>query len=158
MHSAPPVRITLAHDPAWSAFVIVVAGAAAANLAVWATLHAQAPRVLASVLALCAAVMAGCFVWRVLRRSLSAPGVLVWDGAAWSWVRDEPLPPATGEVRVMVDLGAWMLLRFRPGTAGSAPIWLPVSRRRAGAFWPQWRAALYSRHRGPVPSVTADHS
>jgi hypothetical protein len=158
MHSAPPVRITLAHEPVWSAFVVSLAGVAAANLVAWAALHAQASLVFASSLALFAALMAGCLVWRRLQRRPSAPGALDWDGTAWFWSCDEPLASATGDVRVMIDLGAWMLLRFRPDTAGPAPTWLPVTRRRAGALWPQWRAALFSRRLGAGPVVAADRS
>src|SRR6187431_647196 len=158
MHSAPPVRITLAHEPAWSAFVIALSGAAAANLAGWGALHAQAPRVVASVLALLAALMAVCLVWRVMHQGLSAPGILVWDGAVWHWVCDEPPVSATGDVRVMVDLGGWMLLRFRPDAPGPAPTWLPVSRQRAGALWPHWRAAVFSRRPGTTPAAAADRS
>jgi hypothetical protein len=158
MHSAPPVRITLAHEPVWSASVVALAGAAAANLVAWAALHAQASPVFASGLALFAALMAGCLVWRRLQRRPSASGALVWDGAAWFWSRDEPLASATGDVRVMIDLGAWMVLRFRPDTAGPAPTWLPVTRQRAGALWPQWRAALFSHRPGAAPAVTAERS
>ena len=158
MHSAPPVRITLAHEPGWSAFVVALAGAAAANLVAWAALHAQASPVFASALALFAALMAGCLVWRRLQRRPSAASALVWDGTVWLWSRDEPLASATGDVRVMIDLGGWMLLRFRPDTADPAPTWLPVTRRRAGALWPQWRAALFSRRLGAAPAVTTDRS
>jgi hypothetical protein len=69
---------------------------------------------------------------------------VIWDGQLWqvddarrSWLRE------TGELAVMVDLGGWMLLRFRPGS-GAKAAWFGVGRRDCGAAWHGLRCALFA--------------
>jgi hypothetical protein len=144
MHAAPPVRMSLAHGAAWDMFVISGACLAAANLAAWAASWVQASIPAAALAALLAAGASGGLAALALRRRGTPCGVLAWDGASWQWSPDTA-DPCAGELHVMVDLGAWILLRFSP-TAPTAPVaWLGASRRDAAALWPAWRAALYSR-------------
>ncbi|MDP1690457.1 MAG: hypothetical protein Q8L49_00575 [Burkholderiaceae bacterium] len=157
MHAAPPVRISLAPDVGWRAFVTACASAAAANLAAWLmTLARQSTAAIAAVALLAAVLAAGLALWG-LRRDNAGGGVLAWDGAAWQWAPAN-VQPAAGDLHVMIDLGAWLLLRFVPGASAQPVRWLVASRRQGGALWPLWRAALFSPPRSAEPSVNADPS
>ena len=82
---------------------------------------------------------------------------LGWDGQGWT-VQSLPLvagvAPIAGEITVAVDLGLWMLLRFRSHTRSrwSLPQWLPVQRRGVEAKWHGLRCAVYS----PRPRAASD--
>jgi len=148
MHAAPPVRMNLAPDRAWQVFVTLCTSVASANLAAWVALQTQAPTRIAALAALLAAgACAGLLALRWARRRDAVMGVLAWDGLGWHW-SPGAAAPCPGDVRVMVDLGAWLLLRFAPMGGGQAVVWLATSRRHAGAAWPAWRAALYARRSG----------
>jgi len=148
MHSAPPVRMSLSADSRWHAFIVICMSAAAANLAAWIGSQVSQSPTAGSVPALVSAILAGSSAWILLRRS-NPGGVLTWDGAVWFWARGKvqaaPSDPLSGDVRVVIDLGTWMLVRFRPTAPPRRVVWLPVSRRYAGALWPAWRAVLFSR-------------
>jgi len=66
---------------------------------------------------------------------------LGWTGR--EWVVGAPGQPAASpaRVRLMVDLGAWVLLRLQP--AGGRTRWLGVARGAAAGPWHLLRAALY---------------
>jgi hypothetical protein len=97
-------------------------------LALWLTL--PLPHLLAAL----ASVLAAAMAWLGSR---PRPVHLQWNGEHWA------ADGHAGEVDVLLDLGPWMLLRFRPPDA--RPRWLPVPRREAGASEQGLRAALYSR-------------
>jgi hypothetical protein len=67
---------------------------------------------------------------------------LRWDGQAW-YLGDATSDAVPGELGVMLDLGAWMLLRFKPLPSGKV-VWLPVQRRGLEAEWHALRCAVYA--------------
>jgi hypothetical protein len=77
-----------------------------------------------------------------------APVELRWDGRVWR-LRQGPAsaaePPA-GELRVVLDLGPWMLLRFasRAPTGRSRIDWVPVQRLGLEAHWHGLRCAVHA--------------
>ena len=146
MHTAPPVRMSLAPNRAWHGAVALCAAAAAANPAAWVALQLEGPAatVVATSLAAAAAASLSALWW--VRREATT-GVLTWDGGAWQWSSDDAAPVAV-EPRVMIDLGPWLLLRMAPKLLARRAVLRVASRRRAGASWPQWRAALYARRTG----------
>jgi hypothetical protein len=160
MHAAPPVRMSLVADPCWHAFITACTSAAAANLTAWAASQALQSPTVSGVPVLASAMVAGSLVWALLRRGNAGDSVVTWDGAARRWAPGNVQPtrsePVVGDLRVTIDLGPWILLRF----VAAAPLrlvrWLPVSRRQAGASWPAWRAALFSRHASPDPITAID--
>jgi len=162
MHAAPPVRMSLAPDAAWRTFATACAGAAAGNLAAWIGSQANRPAAEVAVLALLAAALAAALAWCSLRRGNAGRGILSWDGAAWQWAPGQAQPgdsqPSPGELRVMVDLGGWILLRFVPGASAQRVNWMVASRRQGGAQWPLWRAALFSRRPSAASTAAADPS
>lgn len=74
------------------------------------------------------------------------PATLRWDGRQFALGE----PPLDGKVDVCLDVGGWLLLRFRP--AGSrhpwTAAWLPVS--AAGCDASQWHALRCALH-APTP-------
>jgi hypothetical protein len=155
MHAAPPVRIETAPDRAWRCFVSASAGAAAASLVAWVAMLRGMTGTDAAWLAMLAAASVAPVAWWAGRRRESRAGALVWDGAAWAWAPERG-EAATGELRVMIDLGAWMLLRFAPAGARHGALWRAASRRQAPALWPAWRAALHARRPTAEPGAATD--
>jgi hypothetical protein len=131
VHAAPPVRVTLGRSVGWVVFNAVVAGAALANLAAWGLEHLGRSAWPAVPIGLAAAVAAGWRVWRA-----GAPGALHWDGGSWQF------GGLDGDVTPMLDLNAWLLLRFDP-VAGRRR-WIAASRASSQGPWAALRAALYS--------------
>ena len=133
MRAAPPVQMACGRDGRWRYAVGVLVAATAVGLGHWASgWLGRSPEVL--VVATLLAAMAGVGVaWGL--GGMADPGWLVWDGRAWA-LQGQP-----GQVAVMIDLGSWMLLRFR--TQGSTGWrWLPLSVRTCGAPAHLCRAAL----------------
>ena len=88
------------------------------------------------------------------------PVSLRWDGQHWHLG-----PPALagrepqrGELRALIDLGPWMLLRFEPvdSTWHHRSTWVPAQRRGLEAQWHALRCAVYSPRPPPGPDVAAD--
>jgi hypothetical protein len=145
------VRIDVPPDAAWRWSSSALGAFAAMALAAWSGLRlGVASPVIA--LGLAAAGIGGAVF---ARRALRAPvGVLRWDGQSWWW---RALPASgvghsgdeiPGRVRVAIDLGRWMLLRFddaASATRSRGSRWLPLSALAAGSDWPAARARLLSR-------------
>ena len=142
---------------AWPGFIAACVGASTANLIAWAGSQAERSTPEQAVAALLGAAVTAAWVWRSVRRNGAGAGALAWDGAVWHWAAPSAQPLA-GELRVMIDLGAWMLLRFAPHESGRRAAWLPVSRRQAGPAWSQWRATLFSTRRASEPGAAPDPS
>jgi hypothetical protein len=137
VRQAPPVSLRCDGSRAWRAVQALLAATACASLVAWLALHAGAGASGAlAAAALCAAI-AGAAIWRRLRPQ---PVELQWDGQRWA------LDGAVGRVDVMMDLGPWLLLRFR--AAAGRDRWLSVP--RAGRARHGLRAALYSRAADPL--------
>ena len=133
MRQAPPIALTLSGGGAWRVAQVALPALSAALvvtwLAPWSPIPAS-PLLVVPVSALLAAV--ACW-WGSAPQSVH----LQWNGERWA------ADGSAGEVDLMLDLGPWMLLRFRPPGARSR--WLPVPRREAGASEQGLRVALYSR-------------
>jgi hypothetical protein len=133
VHPAPPVRVTLGRSAAWVASTAVLGGASMASLGAWLLLHGGSFANGWSVAAAGAlgAATAGAWAWR-----RQAPAALSWDGSGWQWAGRD------GDMRVMIDLDRWVLLRFERSPKGRC--WIAASRRATEGPWPALRAALYS--------------
>jgi hypothetical protein len=136
MRAAPPVLVPVDAAGA-AACVSAVSGLAATGCAAWAWGLAQWPGAWAA--AGVAASLVGAASWRRLR---GAGGRLAWDGGTWHWRGD------TGDLRLMIDADAWMLLVFSPASGGR-PCWLAASARGSAAAWHGLRAAVYCRASTP---------
>ncbi len=138
MRQAPPVGVTCLGGGGWRAVGALLAALAAAAVTAWGLQHQGLSGAVSLAAALPAAALAGALAWRLER---PRPVDLLWNGRVWC------ANDAEGEVDVMLDLGGWMLLRFRP--AAGAVRWLPLAQAQAGAAWHPVRSALFA---APVPA------
>lgn len=149
MRTAPAVQCALEADTRWRAGLCFLQAGTAACAAAWATLWVQGPVWAACALAGAAAALAGGLAWAAGRGGLER---LAWDGTQW-WLHGGAAPSAReAEVRLVVDLGGWLLLRIEPWRTPRRPCWRALSRRRHRAAWHALRCALYAR-RGDAPST-----
>jgi hypothetical protein len=142
MRAAAAVQVTLAPDRGWRLFARLLGAATSAGLA-GALLLGLAPAWAAAGAAL-AALLGACG-----GAALLAPphaGTLRWDGAAWSWQPSGQGTPLAGQVALMIDLGPWVLLRWR--SPGQRARWLPLAQAGAGPMWQPLRVALAAHGRG----------
>ena len=154
MRSAPPVRWVCEANAGWIAVQVTLNAAAAAVGAGWLAAMVGFPTPFPLSAGLAAATLAALASWRWLRH---APVAVEWNGREWSL--GEGPGRAAGQLDAMIDLGGWLLLRFRShdATAGLPTRWLATAcggRRAAGSAF---RAALYSSApQTPLASVRAE--
>jgi hypothetical protein len=146
VHSAPPVAVECGGGLGWRGVQSALYALSAALPVAWMASWSGAPQVGVAAAAMAAAMAGGLIAWRLQR---TMPVRLAWDGACWHAGE----PAANGQVEVMFDLGAWMLLRFRPDPPGAASRWLAVSAAGAGTALHGLRAAAYCRAPGNRPRV-----
>lgn len=88
------------------------------------------------------------------------PVSLRWDGQLWHLGPPASVghEPRAGALRVLVDLGPWMLLRFEPAysTWRHRSIWLPVQRLGLESQWHALRCAVHSPRPRPGADLAAD--
>jgi hypothetical protein len=149
MRVSPPVEVGLRHHDRWRDFVLTIVLSTGAAVTAWLVTAEVAPFVMAvvAVSALAASVAA-------VSIAFPADRILRWTGQRWQLiaVASDRTEAQDGEVRVALDLGSWMLLRFTAtGSARPAVTWLPVQRRGLESGWHGLRCALYAPH---PPSAT----
>lgn len=138
MRGAPPVQLTSGSDARWCGGEAALAAMTAAVAAAWMILHLGFGLVVVVAAALTAASVVAAGWWRWQRQQ--AAHTLAWDGETW---RCDGQP---GEALLMLDAGAWLLLRFVPHEAGCAR-WLPVGVARCGAPAHLCRVAVQAQAR-----------
>jgi hypothetical protein len=156
MRGSPSCAVTLRRFAAWRCAVAVVAAAALASLLAWVLL--APPGRLAGVRV--AIALAGVATLGLALSLLRvAAGTRRWDGSGWTFA-DAARPqaaPTAGGLEVAIDLGTFLLLRFRPhdATGRRSVRWLPVERRGLEREWHAFRCALYSPRPAASPSGAA---
>lgn len=121
----------------------------------WAMLRPDAmPPWVPALVATVSGTLAGAVAWAATGRIGSA--TLAWSRG--NWLLTGPAPQATatrGALELMLDLGPWMLLRFRAHDR-RASRWFGVDASAAGPRWHLLRAALYRpQRRGTAPRGVA---
>jgi hypothetical protein len=165
MRAAPAVSVRCQGGGVWRALRAGLPAVAIGTLALWLGQHfersdsawgaawsvhpswAREPIWIAAALALVVAILCWGLARPVARE-------VRWDGQRWMVDR------RAGRLALMIDLGPWLLLRWRPEAgAGLKRRWLAVSSREAGTAWHPLRAALYSRAppTAPMP-VSPSHN
>jgi hypothetical protein len=162
MRASPAFQVTVQRFGAWRSGVLALVLAAAAALGAWiaAPDNVHPLRIRLAVAAAGALLLAG-GASRLRCRSAS----LRWDTTKWHLgpASTKGEEPHSGRLAVAIDLGAWMLLRFRhDGAAGRRrSMWLPVQRRGLESQWHALRCAVYSArpaegHHGSRPAVSPE--
>ena len=140
MHAAPAVSVRGSGGVGWRLVRSLVPALAAAASTAWLLGLAQGP--VAPALGVAPVVFAFAW-WRVQ----PVAQTLSWDGQRWLLEGQE------GGVVLMMDLGAWLLLRFDPDAPAARRQWVAVSRSAAGAALHGLRAAVYCRPPEPTPGT-----
>ena len=156
MRTAPALQVSLTRFGIWRAAVVVLTLLGMLTVTGWLTgqegLGAAAKGAAMAVVA--------ALLWGIGLSLLRLPARrLAWDGQCWTLgeMGAGGTAPVTGDISVAIDLGPWMLLRFRPGAAlawwqSMQSTWLPVQRRGIEPQWHALRCAVYS----PRAADTAD--
>ncbi len=134
-----PLSIVLTPRRSWRTAVALLVIAAASSAIAWWWLAPAASGVVAGVAvsaAVVAVVASATSLWHL------GSGVLSFDGRAW-WLTTRPGDePTAGAVRVAIDLGGFLLLRFESAQP-SAKAWLPIDANSSPGDWHALRAAVY---------------
>ena len=115
MHSAPPLKVAVRRHGVWRTAVALLAVTACASmLAWWSTQPLPVSRSVSAaawIVGVAVLVCSAGLLWAP-RRSLR------WDRQQW-WVASDGVAERAGELALAIDLGGWMLLRFKPDRAAS---------------------------------------
>jgi len=153
MRASPACQITVCDFAWWRVGVSALVLCVVASAGAWWLASAQRST-WASVSLLMLLLIS---VWAAVGLMRCPPLSLRWDTARWN------LGPAasmgeeasSGQLSVAVDLGAWMLLRFRPDSATKrvSEVWIPVQQAPSYQQWHAFRCAVYLSRpdtRGPA--------
>ena len=147
MRAFAAAQFTLTRFGAWRAAMLGLSALVLLAVGTWLVTQQAMGRV---AWRSCVLAFAALTLWVLVVQPRMAPLSLRWDARRWhlgpaDTAGDEPW---TGGLQVAIDLGPWMLLRFKhdPGTAANGPAvtWLPVQRRGLEAQWHALRCAVYS--------------
>lgn len=144
MRTAPAVHLSLEADTSWRVGLCLLSAAAVASPLMWLALWLQAPPLAALGAAVPGALLVAGLLWR---RSGVAARALAWDGAQWWLLARGESAPRAGRVQLMIDLGAWLLLRFRAVQSARGDArghWLALSQAHHRPHWHALRCALYA--------------
>lgn len=136
---APPLQVEVSRQPLLQGLVALLLSASVAALIAAVAAHLPACWWLMLTLPFVA--------WFGWLSSAVSPRHLQWDGQTW---RLAPLdfdePGDAVQVRAVIDLGDWLLLRCHPVNGRWPPrhTYLPLSRAALGAPWGSLRATLYA--------------
>ena len=133
MRASPACQVSLQRFGAWRIAVVTLALLGAATLAGWLLGREGRPVEWwwGAATSLVLMLLLAASLWRVPVQDLR------WDGQRW-YLGESP-----GDLRVAIDPGPWMLLRFMPSDSVRTR-WLPVQRRGLEAAWHLLRCAVYS--------------
>ena len=151
MRTAPAVHVACRDGGAWRVVCVLTGAAAAATMSMWALawlgVHDALP---AAALALMVGALAGWWAWRC---GVAPPAQLNWDGQQWRLRAHGANADSVGTLRVVIDLGPWMLLRF--DTEAGRVSWQALSAPATGPAWPALRSAVYAQADGAGGGVPA---
>lgn len=145
MRASPAFQLTIRRFGVWRCAIAVLLLASVGSLVAFALAEGESTPVAIRAISLAASaaiVLAGVTHMRCQAVSLR------WDTQRWnlgpaSSVGEEPWP---GHLDVCLDLGVWMMLRFKhdltPG--GRRTHWIPVQRHGIESAWHALRCAVYS--------------
>jgi hypothetical protein len=132
----------------WRAAVLVVGVLAISASTAWAVaMSASEPEHGTTLVVALAALLGVATAWVVWSLTRVEAGVLSCRDAIWTFAADGGMA-RSGTLEVVIDLGAFLLLRLDRSGTGS---WLPVQRRGLEPQWHALRCAVYA----PPASVGA---
>jgi hypothetical protein len=141
MHAPPPFQLTVQRHGLWHLALLMLSALAMLALGL------MGPDASGAMLGL---------RWLLLAVLLVGAGSLVqghaihlrWDGQLWHWgpPASRGIEPHAGHVRVVLDLGPWLLLQLRPHMARwyQPRTWLPVQRWGHEQHWHALRCTVHA--------------
>ena len=154
MRASPPFQASLHRFGMWRGAMLVLALLGVSATVAWLATREEPPEY-----PLLVAAGLGCSLVVFIAVSLSKvpPICLRWDGQTWHLGQPgtDVEAWASGNMSVKLDLGPWMLLRFRPATQApfrlpSRVKWIPAQRLGAEGHWHGLRCAVYSPRPAPA--------
>ena len=156
MRASPVIQVSLRRFSAWRAAVALLTLAGLMVNSAW-LLGREGMPVPSFAIGIVGSTLA--LVWLGLSLGQMPAADLCWDGQGWSLKSLLPAnaDPVAGDISVAIDLGAWMLLRFRPLNASrwARPNWLPIQRRGIEPQWHALRCAVHAPRPHPVGDAPA---
>jgi len=154
MRGSPPCEIEVGACAGWRLAVAGVALAALGAIAGWLAGEPQGQAIGARVAAGAVAIAVIAAAASLLRHR---PVRLRWDGSGWQagFMRGATRDDVPGELGVALDLGAFLLLVFRPDGARRWALsrWIPVGRTGLEGEWHVFRCAVHSPRAGAASSA-----
>ncbi len=154
MHASPSFQMTVRCFSVWRVASLLLVVAATGVVAAWAqrALEPSAMWVGASIAVLAlSSVALLAQAWRL------QPVSLRWDTQRWhlGFPEASGRGPRSGRLAVSMDLGVWMLLRFKPDDASvlHRGTWLPVQRLGHEAAWHALRCTVYCARPPSLPTA-----
>jgi hypothetical protein len=152
MRAFAAAQFTVTRFGVWRGAVFLLASLVLLAVSVWLV---SQPSLWRNRLLPCALLVVLLALWVVVVQPRPVPLSVRWDAQRWHLGPAESAghEPWVGDLAVAIDVGPWMLLRFRPeGGVRGAPTWLPVQRRGLEPHWHALRCAVYS----PRPDAGVD--
>jgi hypothetical protein len=146
MRKSSSCVVTLRRFGIWRTSITVVAVTALAALAAWAAAMSGGPPSGTPVLAT-ALILAFGAIALALSLGRVERGVLSCHDGRWAFAPErQPERPLSGDLRVAVDLGSFLLLTLDGVAMGGRRCrrWVPVQRRGLEGDWHALRCAVYS--------------
>ena len=157
MQAAPAVQVHLHRFAAWNTLVICMSAAATAACGAWFFARGDDLPAWSGGLIAGSLFFALRGAWVSTRRERVR---LRWDSQHWFLDESEGRTEEVGplQVQVMVDAGAWLLLKLIPQAGVIVPSsrWLPVQRRGIEDQWHALRCAAYSPRADSAKPVGLD--
>jgi hypothetical protein len=157
MRASPAFQVVLDRFGVWRVFVLAAALIGMGVMATW--LMAQPPS-MPTVVRACLVIAALALLLLGASAARVPPVSLRWDGQLWHLGSPASAghEPHSGDLRVVLDLGPWMLLRFEPAesTGRVRATWLPAQRLGLEPQWHAMRCAVYSPRPQPGSRAAAD--
>lgn len=145
MRASPAFEVSLQRFGVWQGGVLVVALLGIATLTAWLWTWPTLSVAVRLAVGFAAFMAIGVVAWPLARVPAAR---LRWDGQAWSLARHgmSNAEPIVGELRVAIDLGPWMLLKFMAQAQHGRPLctWVPVQRRGLEERWHAMRCAVHA--------------
>ena len=158
MQSASALQVTIRCFGIWNTALGLLSVALGSAVAGWLlTWHDEPAAWSTGVLPVLAVVGLG----GVISLARRHPIELRWDTQHWYITKSRrgASDVSASGVRVMLDLGGWMLLKYRADASPSYPwctSWLPVQRRGIEAQWQALRCAVHARGAAQAARAVVD--
>lgn len=154
MRAAPAVQVHVQRFVAWNGMLMSVGVMAMAACSAWFVARGDDLPAWSEGVIAAAVLIAWVGAWTSLR---CHPVRLRWDSRHWYLAQPDRRVDETGpaQVQVMIDAGAWLLLRFVPEGRPSQQLaqWIPVQRSGLEDQWHALRCAVYSARSEGSPST-----